>query len=439
MGSIKAESLPNIKGTFYGRQNGLTGGSGAFYDGNNPYGGMGSGSNNNQMNFNASRSSSTYQDNAPVQQEAIQYPYFIQVATGVEESVDVTREIELNNPYSLFDAKFVDHTLNNSSWLLSNGNWASGTVYVSAYEELLSEYNLGTEQTDGNITYKLTPKGYRIADVAEDTDVSALYASQGVAWYYVLDTANTQFKLPQSKWGFVGCRNNVGNYVLETLPNITGSAYNNDGNAITSYYPKKTGSFYGIKNLGAIGWYSKPANNNSDSVNFSLGFDASLSSSTYQNGAPVQQRATEMYLYFYVGETAQDANLINAGRALEQLANKANVDMDNLSAAGRNTLLSGVASSARVISVSLAPQAYFQAPANGYIEIRINGTDVYGQALIYAEGDENRTTPIFNSGIPKTVANAARGMFYIGKGQIFVYNSTVTADAVIFRYALGEK
>ena len=75
-------------------------------------------------------------------------------------------------------------------------------------------------------------------------------------------------------------------------------------------------------------------------------------------------------------------------------------------------------------------------PTSG--KVFVDGKDIYGQALIYAEGDENRTTPIFNSGIPKTVSSAARGMFYIGKGQIFVYNSPINGT-VIFRYALGEK
>lgn len=88
-----------------------------------------------------------------------------------------------------------------------------------------------------------------------------------------------------------GSRGSVGTELSESLPNITGSAYNNDGNAITSYYPKKTGSFYGITNLGAIGWYSKPDSNNNDSYGFSLGFDASRSSSTYQDNAPVQPDA----------------------------------------------------------------------------------------------------------------------------------------------------
>ena len=76
-GGVVPESLPNIKGTFYGRQIALTGGLGAFFDGNNPYGGMGSGSYNNAMNFDASRSSPAYKDGAWVQPRAhASYRYY---------------------------------------------------------------------------------------------------------------------------------------------------------------------------------------------------------------------------------------------------------------------------------------------------------------------------------------------------------------------------
>ena len=71
------ESLPNIRGQFYGEQNALTGGTGAFYNGNNPYGGRASGNLNNLMRFDASRSNSTYKDNAWVQPRAhASYRYY---------------------------------------------------------------------------------------------------------------------------------------------------------------------------------------------------------------------------------------------------------------------------------------------------------------------------------------------------------------------------
>ena len=155
MGSIKAESLPNIMGEFRGT-NAWNGGepviqTGALYSKGNlskVNGSQQSGYNTYSLIFNASHSSSTYQNGAPVQQEAVQYPYFIQVATGTEESVDVTREIELNNPFSLLDYKWSEYELNNASWLLSNGTFHSGATYVAVYELLLKIHN-GTETKDG--------------------------------------------------------------------------------------------------------------------------------------------------------------------------------------------------------------------------------------------------------------------------------------------------
>ena len=58
------------------------------------------------------------------------------------------------------------------------------------------------------------------------------------------------------------------------------------------------------------------------SIGYGLTVNESGSSSVHNGNAPVQERATQMYLYFYVGETVQNANLIDAGRIGEQLANK---------------------------------------------------------------------------------------------------------------------
>lgn len=61
-GTAATGSAPNIKGLFYTETCTVTA-SGAFYTGNNPYRGGGTtGSNNNQVNFSAARSSSCYSD-----------------------------------------------------------------------------------------------------------------------------------------------------------------------------------------------------------------------------------------------------------------------------------------------------------------------------------------------------------------------------------------
>ena len=76
-----------------------------------------------------------------LKQTKLKLCYFIQIATGSETENNIINEIELNNPYSLFDSKYSDHELNNLSWLKSEGQWNSKAVYTSAYDELLREYN----------------------------------------------------------------------------------------------------------------------------------------------------------------------------------------------------------------------------------------------------------------------------------------------------------
>lgn len=250
-----------------------------------------------------------------IKQTKLKMRYFIQIATGSETENNIINDIELNNPYSLFDFKWTDHKLNNVSWVASLNQWNNKTTYPDAYNELLIEFNNteSTEETSNGVTYKRTPNGYLIATVDQETAIDSLYNSTGVAWIYLLDTTNQRFKLPRTRYGFVGLRNIVGNYISESLPNITGSingAYNSD-NVTGAFRFTTTMSSQSSTTPNLVGGFT---------------FDASRVSSTYQNNAPVQQRATEMYLYFYVGETVQNANLIDAGRIGEQLATKASVN-----------------------------------------------------------------------------------------------------------------
>ena len=214
------------------------------------------------------------------------------------------------NGFNLFDCKWADHILNNISWLRADTfSWQSGDVYVAAYQHLTEEFASVTEwsyETVGGvyIGYKLMPDGHKITDASSEQYVQAIYEATGVAWYYILDTTNRQFKLPRTKWGFTGLRDSVGGYVAPGLPNITGSVTRN----LYSDTPTATGSFVkgstsntNLRNDGT----GEPAG--------TLSFDASRSSSVYGNSNTVQPPATQMYLYFYVGNFAQSAIEQTAG------------------------------------------------------------------------------------------------------------------------------
>nr|DAM10461.1 MAG TPA: hypothetical protein [Caudoviricetes sp.] len=284
IGNIKAESLPNITGKFHITKAGIsqdTEGAFTSYD----YGSRNSASTANtgsMIEFDASRSSSVYQNNAPVQQEAIQYPYFIQVATGVEESIDVTREIELNNPFSLLDYKWSEYEITNASWLLSNGAFHSGATYVSVYNLLLEIYN-GTTIKDG-VSVKLATEEYT------DTD-------------FVLNTSDTTFRLP-IKVKLASGNAVIGNGMTLGLTDGT----NNSGTRFTEAggYNMITPSSntYGV-NVGTNG-----------ATGSNLAANTSLGITTDPTKSGIETSSNGLKLYFYVGETIQDANVIVASNVL---------------------------------------------------------------------------------------------------------------------------
>lgn len=308
LGMTVSAGLPNITGTING-PSGINA-SGAFtVEPVTPLtGGKSSSVREGNTYFNASRSNSIYGKSNTVQPEAIQYPYFIQIATGSETENNIINEIELNNPYSLFDSKYSDHELNNLSWLKSKGQWNNKADYPSAYDKLLKVYN-GTETVEG-LSVKLSTEEYTDYD-------------------FVLNTAEQTFRLPLKN----GKENLVGNEYIQisTLPanDTTLTAPANGYYTISVWASATTSRFYMTNlsnnltvgeagaNLSNVSWnYVMPCKKG-DKIQFHY------ESITIQDGnfyfCPNIGNGT---LYFYVGETVQNANLIDAGRIGEQLANK---------------------------------------------------------------------------------------------------------------------
>ena len=228
-GAVKNESLPNIKANtdFWTYGVGTNNPLGAFYlikeaenytpnNGGNP---------SQLLGFDASRSSSTYQDNAPVQQEAVQYPYVICVNTEVEEAERPINNYLINNVYSHGVSQYYKGEMNNLSWLKSEGQWNPAGAYPSMYNWILENVNNGVEG------FKRSTETYTDYD-------------------YVINTTDETFRLP--------------------LKNHSAD----DGNSILT-------------------------------------------------------------LYYYVGETVQNVDLINAGRIAEELVTKADLDLSNLSDFGK--------------------------------------------------------------------------------------------------------
>lgn len=185
------------------------------------------------------------------------------------------------------------------------------------------------EQIDINanktIVFKRTPKGYKIADKSQEQAILDKYNTHGIAWIYILDKDNIQFKLPRTKFGFEGVRDSVGSDIQAGLPNITGSMGTSSGtNQAEKGLLNATDDGKGAistnrQNKKAFQTYSS----STSSFVIGINFDASRSSSIYKEGATVQESATQMYLYFYVGNYTQSAIEETAGLNAELFNNKA--------------------------------------------------------------------------------------------------------------------
>ena len=295
LAEIVEAGLPNITGSFCAKHTtyNYVNADGAFTQKTSQSSGSsGQGSTANEgykFTLDASRSSSIYGNSTTVQQEQIQYPYFIQVATGAETEDNIINEIELNNPFSLLDYKYSEYELNNLSWLRSNGQYNSKAIYPAVYDLLLKIYN-GTE-TKAGVSVKLSTETFTDYD-------------------FVLNTAEETFRLP-IKVKLASGKAVVGNGM--TL-GVTNGSQNGGLNGASS------GSPWDIFNPNCYGLQVSDIGPSTGHMSGVVGVI------TDPTKSGIETSDSDLYLYFYVGETVQNANLINAGRIEEIKANRSDVD-----------------------------------------------------------------------------------------------------------------
>lgn len=397
LGEIVEAGLPNIAGTFTTLELGYHGHeatSGALYSFSGNTGGVphGGGGTSAGLGIDASRSNSVYGKSNTVQQEQIQYPYFIQVATGAETEDNIINEIELNNPFSLLDYKFSEYELNNLSWLRSNGQYNSKAIYPAVYDLLLKIYN-GTEIKAG-VSVKLS------------TDTSA------TDYDFRINIAEETFRLPV-KVKLASGKAVVGNGMTLGVTNGTlnaGLIYNPNNNIGADF------------NQGVYGSpiYSYPTGSTLDFNMQSVGV------TTDETKSGIETSDSGLYLYFYVGETVQNANLINAGRIEEKLVDK--VDMQQATIASMP--------SSRYVDLTLgASGTEYTAPANGFV-ILDRTASAAGQYMALLNISNQLNSEVVSSG-----KHTWTIYIPVKKGDKFTAQYSFGGTLYLFRfiYAEGEK
>mgnify|MGYP005812955237 CR=1 FL=1 len=262
----------------------------------------------------ASASNAIYGNSDTVQPEAVQYPYFIQIATGQEIENNIVNELELCNPFVLLEPKYSESLLYNESWLRSNGQWNAKALYVSVYEALQVEYN---SEIDAGSTVTLPSGG---AYTKRGLPVK-LSTEEYTDYDHVLNTSEETFRLAL-KTMFKPVKNGtvpvVGTGIALGVTNGTSfggmrsylldNAHHTTFNDVAYGTAVYGNSEPGTTILGTLGVTSDPEKS---------GLVADLTD------------ITGLYLYFYAGAVSQNAGIVNAGRVEEALVDKLNSDHSN--------------------------------------------------------------------------------------------------------------
>lgn len=240
-----------------------------------------------------------------IKQTKLKLYYFIQIATGQETENNIVNDIELNNPYVLFKSEYFEAPPYNISWLKSDGEYKPKATYTKPYEALVVENN--SSIAVGTIVD--LPSGTKYTKHGLSVKLST--ASDITDYDFVINTTDETFRLPL-KTKLASGKGVVGNGMTIGVTNGTLNAglatFQANVNAT-----KAIGTF--------ITSYGQPASAQfTSSEHFPDKSNIGLTTDPEKSG--IELSDSGLLLYYYVGETVQNANLIDAGRIAEELNNK---------------------------------------------------------------------------------------------------------------------
>ena len=332
---------------------------------------------------------------------------------------DVTED---RNPYCWSNGTSVYFTRQE---IPSVGDYVYQSSYATQTEDtIISVGNiLPTPETETiagiTISFYTADDGHKICLPDQESNVQAIYAATGVAWYYIIDTTNQRFKLPRAKH----------NKYTESLSVVgTGNVLGLTNGSVT--YGLNSGSTYARLTMG---------NNAGDNVSSSGGYDAGynvnwkLGVATDPTLSGLTTTSIEQdtdqykYLYFYVGSFTQSALENTAGITTETLNDKLDLDLGNASASTKQEIAAlcfpDFTSPTRT---GLSLNTSYQAESNGYVKISAStGGDIYSLTSVSIQvSNDNSTFSVVaanaaysTGGQHVLIAPVRRGQYFKGTGS----------------------
>lgn len=431
LGMTVEAGLPNITGTSNGY---CTAGSSAGTDVSgciynitykSPQGATNNNSWSAKFGIDASLSNPIYGASDTVQEEAIQYPYYIQIATGQETEVNIRNDIESIVPYTLFDSKYSEAKQYNASRVLG-GSILSKSVYPTAYEAALVEYNSeiadGTtvelpsggsytkRGVSGGITVKLstdetvTEYDWKLDTMAEILTVPTLNGSEDLLSDRYddleLKASSSTYVAPANGWYVLSKRTNAANQTV-VLENHTNGVQS--GVIVPS-----------VDHIPRI--YIPAKKNDVIEARYTAGGDLDTFRFIYAKG--------NGSLYFFVASVAQNAPLANLGRIEE-------TKVDKNSSWGFP--------SNRYIDLELgASGSTYTAPANGWYYLqKISGANNQHSFILALKDGETATE--YGALEWTTMGNNGNtNILKVPKGKKVQIHYNLTGATEIFRFIYAE-
>lgn len=230
------------------------------------------------------------------------------------------------NTFQLFDTKVADHILEEVSslgWALQ-GSYVSKAIYPDFYEKCLEEKLSGTANEislgSSNITIYTSPNGHKFYDIADKGIVDSYYNTNGVAWFYGVDTDNERIFLPRDNY--------FSSYIADgtlsvkvygtgkTLGMTNGSSllgFSNVGSGMGAY---TSTSLYNVSVGNTTG-------GNYNTTTKAMGVTTDASKSGLIGSLSLQNTSKEFYLYICVGNSVVNEALVDIGQLSSDLQYKA--------------------------------------------------------------------------------------------------------------------
>ena len=405
-GLIKDESLPDPNSKLYSVWGGGTGTGGNQSIIAQNYSGSiqpthSSGSTYIKVN------NSTYHDNAPVQQEAIQYPYYITVNTGSETTEPTINDYTVTTAYQYGMNQYYKGTMNSGAWLRSNGQWNNKSVYEGLYNWALTQLNAGVEGFKSSTASDITDYDFVINTTDETFRLPLIGKRVLVESKKPTDDDKTWYNLYSDGWCEQG-----GDY--------NGSATTGRITLFKNYKDKDSYQVFTQVHFDASGYGYQIGVFNKSINGFNWGSAGSNYKFNWQASGYVNLSiiTSDYNLYYYCGNVEENPQLVNVARIEEVLVDKTNMVQASIAS---------IPSDKYEDLTLLASNQPYIAPENGYFYLSKAGSSGQYISMLNQATGISLFSEKNNSGSPRV-------LYRVKKGDKIIITYTTTGTTYYFRF-----